>query len=91
MPLWVHLKNVPMNMFSWEDLSFITSAVGFPVRLHPETTACSTFEVAKIFVKANLTKEFTIHGKPVNIEFTYLWLCDVSIVENGIVWKRLVL
>lgn len=27
-PLWVHLKNVPMDMFSWKGLSFITSAVG---------------------------------------------------------------
>lgn len=79
-PLWVHLKNVPMNMFSWECLSFITSVVGFPVRLHPETAACSTFEIAKIFVKADLTKElprminFKIQGKPVNIEFIYPWL-----------------
>ena len=36
-PLWVHLKNGPMNMYSWKGLSFITSAVGRPVRLHPET------------------------------------------------------
>lgn len=30
-PMWVHLKNVPLHMFSWETLSFITSSVGFPV------------------------------------------------------------
>lgn len=56
-PLWVHLKNVPMNMFSWQGLSFITSAVGVPVRLHPETTASSTFMVAKVFVNVDLSKE----------------------------------
>lgn len=26
--MWVHLKNVPMNMFSWKCLSYITSAGG---------------------------------------------------------------
>lgn len=34
-PMWVHLKNVPMNILSWEGLSFMTSAVGKPDRLHP--------------------------------------------------------
>lgn len=37
--LWVHLKNALMNMFSWEELIFFKSAVGFPVRLYPETAS----------------------------------------------------
>ena len=35
LPLWVHLTKVPMSVYSWEGLSFITSAVGVPDRLHP--------------------------------------------------------
>lgn len=27
-PMWVHLRGVPLHMFSWEGLSFVTSAVG---------------------------------------------------------------
>ncbi|KAL0726876.1 hypothetical protein Bca4012_022969 [Brassica carinata] len=79
-PLWVHLKNVPMNMYSWQGLSFIASAAGFPVRLHPETAACSNFKVAKIFVNADLTKElptkinFTKNGVSSLVEFVYPWL-----------------
>lgn len=79
-PLWVHLKNVPMNMYSWQGLSFITSAVGFPDRLHPETAACTNFKIAKIFVNADLTKElpskinFTKDGKTSLVEFSYPWL-----------------
>lgn len=79
-PLWVHLTNVPMSMYSWEGLSFMTSAVGVPDHLHPETIACSDFEVAKVFVKADLTKElpemidFTIQGKVVTVGFDYPWL-----------------
>ena len=57
-PLWVHVTNVPMRMYSWESLSFITSAAGVPDHLHPETLACTNLDVAKVFVQADLTKEF---------------------------------
>ena len=56
-PLWVHLKNVPMNMVSWKGLSLIASAVGVPTRLHPETAQCINLKMPKIFVNADLTKE----------------------------------
>lgn len=79
-PLWVFLKQVPMNMFSWEGLSFITSAVGDPVRLHPETAACANFDVAKVFVNADLSKElpkkirYSKNGSDFEVEFLYPWL-----------------
>lgn len=79
-PMWVYLKNVPMNMFSWQGLSFIVSAAGFPVRLHPETASCSNFKLEKIFVNVDLSKElpdkinFTKHGKSSLVEFIYPWL-----------------
>lgn len=79
-PLWVHLTNVPMNMYSWEGLSFITSAAGVPDHLHPETVACTNFDIAKVFVKADLTKDlpkkinYTIQGKEVEVHFNYPWL-----------------
>lgn len=28
-PMWVHLEKVPLHMYTWEGLSFITSAVDF--------------------------------------------------------------
>ena len=46
-PMWVHLRKVPLHMYSWEGLSFMTSTVGFPDRLLPETLACTNLEVAK--------------------------------------------
>lgn len=67
-------------MYSWEGLSFITSAAGIPDHLHPETLACTNLEIAKVFVKADLTKElprrisFTIRGKETLIDFAYPWL-----------------
>lgn len=77
LPLWVHLTNVPMSMYSWEGLSFITSSTGIPDRLHPETIACTNFEEAKVFVKADMSKElpkeitYTIQGKETTVKFYY--------------------
>lgn len=79
-PLWVHLTNVPMSMYSWEGLSFMTSAVGVPDHLHPDTIACTNFDIAKVFVKADLSKEppkqidFTIKGEVVTVHYAYPWL-----------------
>lgn len=79
-PMWVHLRNVPVNWFSWKGLSCVASPVGEPVRLHPETAQCLDFKVAKIFVKVDLTKElpkstkFNYKGKETLIEFSYPWM-----------------
>ncbi|KAF8072335.1 hypothetical protein N665_1125s0003 [Sinapis alba] len=79
-PLWVHMKNIPMDMFSWKGLSFISSSVGVPVRLHPETEQCINLKVAKVFVKADLSKDmprsmnFNFQGKKTLVEYTYPWL-----------------
>lgn len=79
-PIWVHVTNVPMSMYSWEGLSFITSATGIPDHLHPETIACTNFDIAKVFVLADLTKElpekinYNIQGKETTVQFTYPWL-----------------
>lgn len=70
-----------MNMFSWKGLSFVASAVGEPVRLYPDTAQCTDFKVAKVFVKADLTKELpksmtftSLQGKDNLVEFSYPWL-----------------
>ncbi|KAF8108790.1 hypothetical protein N665_0104s0105 [Sinapis alba] len=79
-PLWVHLHNVPMNMFSWKGLSVVSSPVGVPVKLHPETAQCLNMKVAKIFVNADLSKDlpktmnFAFQGKNTRVDYTYPWL-----------------
>ncbi|KAF8088481.1 hypothetical protein N665_0540s0003 [Sinapis alba] len=82
-PMWIVMKNVPRRMFSWEGLGFIASAVGKPKRLHPDTLLCNSFEEAKVFVEANMTKELPTHhrfksklGVDAEVEFVYPWLPD---------------
>lgn len=66
-PMWVHLRKVPLHMFSWKALSLTT-------------LACSNFEEAKIFVSVDVSKpmpkeiDFTIEGKEFTTEFYYPWL-----------------
>lgn len=59
--MWVTMKNVPPIMFSWKGFGFIASSVGKPIRLHPGTELCSSFEEAKVFVNANVTKPLPVH------------------------------
>lgn len=78
-PMWIHLKKVPLHMYSWQGISFMTSTVGFPDRLHPETIACTNLEVAKVFVNVDVSKtlpkevDFTKDGKEFTVEFHYPW------------------
>lgn len=82
MPMWITLKNVPHKMFSWDGLGFLASAVGKPVRLHPDTELCSSFEEAKVFVEADMKKELpkkyrftsSTMGIDAVVEFSYPWL-----------------
>ncbi|KAF8106041.1 LOW QUALITY PROTEIN: hypothetical protein N665_0148s0028 [Sinapis alba] len=82
-PMWIKMKNVPHKMFSWEGLSFIASAVGKSKRLHPETILCNSFEEAKVFVEADMTKELPKShrfksklGVDAEVDFIYPWLPD---------------
>lgn len=79
-PMWVHPEKVPLHMYSWEGLSFITSAVGLPVKPHQDTIACTKLDEAKIFVKVDFSKvlskeiTFTKNGKSFTVNFYYHWL-----------------
>ncbi|XP_024014096.1 uncharacterized protein LOC112088137 [Eutrema salsugineum] len=80
-PLWIIIKNVPPKMFHEKGLGFLASAVGEPKRLHPDTEICKSFDEAKVFVDAYLTRElpkkfrFTSErGVDAVVEFEYPWL-----------------
>lgn len=79
--MWITLKHVPHQMYSHEGLKFIASAVGRAIRLHPETELCTSFEEAKVFVEADMTKTLpSVYrfksklGIDAQVEFMYLWL-----------------
>lgn len=79
-PMWINISKVPLHMYSWEGLSLIASPVGVPVKLHPETLACTNFEIAKVFVNADVSKPlpkemiFSKDGRDFTVVFEYPYL-----------------
>nr|VDD11308.1 unnamed protein product [Brassica oleracea] len=53
----VELRGVPYLLFNKESLSRLATAVGKPVSLAPETERKENFQVAKLFVRVDLTRE----------------------------------
>lgn len=77
----VEMLNVPYLLFNDESLSRLATAVGRPIALAPETRRKQNFQVAKVFVKVDLTKRLpdTIvsgfsNGHELIIDVTYPWL-----------------
>ncbi|KAH0915919.1 hypothetical protein HID58_030365, partial [Brassica napus] len=82
----VELRNVPYLLFNNESLSRLATAVGKPDSLAPETERKENFEVAKLYVRVNLTAPLPYkiisgfsNGREVQIDVSYPWLpvkCD---------------
>ncbi|KAL0788115.1 LOW QUALITY PROTEIN: hypothetical protein Bca101_004361 [Brassica carinata] len=83
----VEIRNVPYLLFNRESLSRIATAVGKPDSLAPETERKENFEVAKLYVRVDLTMPLPSriisgfsNGREVEIDVSYPWLpvkCDV--------------
>ncbi|XP_039035301.1 uncharacterized protein LOC120171707 [Hibiscus syriacus] len=56
-PVWVHLYNVPLELFSRTDLSYIVSAIGVPLSMDSVTTSKSRLEYAKICIEIRFNDE----------------------------------
>lgn len=72
---------MPYYLFEKLNLSRIATAVGKPVALAPETERKETFEVAKVLVRVDLTKELPSKvvlgfssGREIEISVSYPWL-----------------
>ncbi|KAF8093557.1 hypothetical protein N665_0383s0182 [Sinapis alba] len=77
----VELRDVPYLLFNKESLSRLATAVGKPVSLAPETERKDNFQVAKIFVRVDLTRNLPSkiitgfsNGREVEISVSYPWL-----------------
>lgn len=83
----VELRELPYLLFNKKSLKRITTSVGKPISLAPETERKETFEVAKVLVRIDLMKKLPTkvsfvfsNGREVEIYVSYPWLprrCDV--------------
>ncbi|KAG2243811.1 hypothetical protein Bca52824_094351 [Brassica carinata] len=82
----IEMRNVPFLLFNRESLSRIATAIGKPESLAPETERKENFEVAKLYVRVDLTSPLPhkvvsgfSNGNEVMIDVSYPWLpikCD---------------
>ncbi|KAG5384721.1 hypothetical protein IGI04_036191 [Brassica rapa subsp. trilocularis] len=77
----VEMRNVPYLLFNRESLSRIATAIGKPDCLAPETERKENFEVAKLYVRVDLTSPLPSkiisgfsNGRKVEIDVSYPWL-----------------
>ena len=55
LPIWIHLGNVPLELFSQKGLSYIASSIGNPLYMDRITAAKQRLAFAKICVKIKAT------------------------------------
>lgn len=74
-------RGVPYLLFNKQSLSRLATAVGKPIALAPETERKETFEVAKVLIRVDLTKDLPSKlilglssGREYEIAVTYPWL-----------------
>ncbi|KAG7588721.1 Reverse transcriptase domain [Arabidopsis suecica] len=65
-PIWLELRNVPLQFFHEEGLECIAGLVGDPKFLHPSTSNKTNLEVAKVFTLIDPRKPLP---EAVNVQF----------------------
>lgn len=65
-PIWLELRNVPLQFFNEDGLERIASLVGDPKCLHPSTANKTNLEVAKVFTIIDPRKPLP---EAVNVKF----------------------
>lgn len=91
-PMWIKIMNIPHKKFTWKGIVFLASAVGVPKKLHLDTEFCSKFDEARVFVQADISKEFpkSFRFKADNevdavVDFEYPWLPQgMYLAQNGV-------
>lgn len=56
-PLWIHLKDVPLELFNREGLSYIASVIGKPLYMDSVTASCKSLAYAKVCVEIETEQE----------------------------------
>lgn len=80
-PMWIKIQNIPPEMFTRKGINFLASSVGEPKKLHFDTEICNSFEEAKVFVEADLSKSLpktyrfkSELGIDATVDYVYPWL-----------------
>ncbi|XVE74386.1 hypothetical protein DITRI_Ditri12bG0012800 [Diplodiscus trichospermus] len=79
-PIWIHLRNVPLELFTRSGLSYIASAVGIPLYMDRITTSYQRLAYAKVCVEIEVSSKIPSSievrmkdGSPISISVEVPW------------------
>ncbi|RID51920.1 hypothetical protein BRARA_H02553, partial [Brassica rapa] len=75
-PIWLELRNVPLQFFNEDGLERIAGLVGHPKYLHPTTANKSNLEVAKVLTIIDPREPLP---EAVNVQFDSGHICRVTV------------
>ncbi|KAL2252872.1 UNVERIFIED_CONTAM: hypothetical protein Sindi_0081900 [Sesamum indicum] len=84
-PIWIKLRHLPMEYWTTEGLSTVTSGVGKPLYPNAKTRACTRLDFARVCVMLDVTQTLRKHiiiitpnedegETPCKIDVEYEWL-----------------
>ncbi|XP_038990950.1 uncharacterized protein LOC120113971 [Hibiscus syriacus] len=73
MPVWIHLYNVQLELFSKKGLSYVASAIGKPLHIDSITASIERLEYARVCVEISAGSQIP--------DFINVMLCDDSIAK----------
>lgn len=86
LPIWVDLKNVLDNLFSYKGLKFLGDLIGITQKLHPSTERFLRLDVARVLILANLEKalpkKICLQGTDTVIQVSYPWFPPLCTICN---------
>ena len=81
LPVWIHLGNVSLELFTQKGLSYIASGLGNPLYMDRITAGQQRLSYAKIYVEIEASKEIPKsievelgNGSVISISVEVLWL-----------------
>ncbi|KAE8729631.1 hypothetical protein F3Y22_tig00003480pilonHSYRG00012 [Hibiscus syriacus] len=90
LPLWIHLFNVPLELFNREGLSYIASALGVPISMDSVTASKTRLEFSKVCIEVGAKEEIpkTVEVVMANGQTTIIfvkvpWKKSVMIANQG--------
>ena len=81
LPVWIHLGNIPLELFTQKGISYIASAIGNPLYMDRITASQQRLAFAKVCVELEASMEVirsieveVRNGKTVHVSVEYPWM-----------------
>ncbi|KAJ4822414.1 hypothetical protein Tsubulata_036411 [Turnera subulata] len=88
-PVWVHLREVPLELLTKEGLSYLASAIGTPLHMNQDYSKLFVTERVSLCVNVDFSKplleklDIAFNGGTRSIDVTYSWKPQLCVLCNA--------